>query len=306
MCGWRFRRGGGVMPAVARVEASSAGSGAATFQVTPGAPTAGVPATVTAVAEYGGRQYREGFRPVGYPGLTYNNLYTPARFRAVPVDVVTAPGLRVAYVPGTGDAVAAFLPSLGVSPTLLKAADLTGATLAKFDVVVLGVRVYAAHPELGGAGSKALIEFARAGGVVVAQYNSGGFNPASAPFPFSLPGDSAHNVVDEDQPVKVLEPRAPLLTWPNRITDADFSGWIEERGHGFASEWAPDYEALLETHDLEQDPQRGGLLVAQVGKGAYVYCALALYRQLPEGVPGAYRLMANLLSYAKNPQRASK
>jgi hypothetical protein len=101
----------------------------------------------------------------------------------------------------------------------------------------------------------------------------------------------------------MLQPANALLAWPNRITSADFDHWVEERGHGFASEWASEYTPLLEMQDAGQDPQRGGLLVAPVGKGAYIYCALALYRQLPEGVPGAYRLMANLLSYAKNPHR---
>ena len=101
----------------------------------------------------------------------------------------------------------------------------------------------------------------------------------------------------------MLEPQAPLLNWPNRLGVADFKGWVEEWGHGFASTWAPQYQALLEVHDPEQDQQKGGLLVASVGKGAYVYCALSLYRQLPEGVPGAYRLFANLLSYGKNPER---
>ena len=264
--------------------------------------------SLDAVSE--GKHYAESYRAVGYPGLTFTNFYTPATFKASAVDVRTAPGLRVGYLAGTGDDTAGALGSLGLTPTMLTAAELTGpgatAKLRKFDVVVLGVRAYSAHPELSGTGSAPLIDFARAGGVVITQYNSGGFDPRSAPFPFSLPGDSAHNVVDEDQPVRLLVPDAALLSWPNQLTAHDFDHWVEERGHGFASEWAPEYKPLLETHDLEQDPQRGGLLVAQVGRGAYVYCALALYRQLPEGVPGAYRLLANLVSYAKNPARASK
>ena len=129
------------------------------------------------------------------------------------------------------------------------------------------------------------------------------YGDAEAPYAISVPGDPAHNVVVEAQPVQILVPNSPLLTWPNKITSADFNNWAEERGHGFAASWGPQYQALLETHDPEQDPQKGGLLLAPVGKGAYIYCALALYRQLPEGVPGAYRLLANLLSYARNPHR---
>jgi LmbE family N-acetylglucosaminyl deacetylase len=249
------------------------------------------------------RTYSEGYRLVGYPGLTYTNFYTPAVFKAVAVDVTTAPNLRIAYLPGTGDEVPQFLPSLGVTPTILTTKDLTLANLQQYDAIVLGVRAYSAHPELQGAASGVLNAYAKQGGVVVVQYSSAGFHPASAPFPYTIPGDSAHNVVDETAPVTLLQPTSPLLTWPNRITPADFNGWIEERGHGFASDWAPEYTPLLEMHDPEQDPQRGGLLVAKVGRGAYIYCALALYRQLPEGVPGSYRLFANLLSYARNPQR---
>jgi hypothetical protein len=160
--------------------------------------------------------------------------------------------------------------------------------------------------ELAGAGSKPLIDYAKNGGVVIVQYNNGRYGPEDAPYPITAAlssGDHAHDVVDEAQPVQVLAPNAPLLMWPNKITAADFNNWVEERGHGFAGTWSKEYTALLETHDPGQEPQKGGLLVAPVGKGAYIYCGLALYRQLPEGVPGAYRLFANLLSYAKNPGR---
>jgi hypothetical protein len=247
--------------------------------------------------------YTESFRPVGYPGLTYTNYYTPATYSATAVDVTTATNLRIAYLPGTGDDVPQFLPSLGVTPTILSVKDLTLDSLKQYDAILLGVRVYSAHPEFQGSGSDALTEYAKQGGIVIVQYNSAGFNPASAPYPYTVPGDSAHNVVEEEHPVAILQPENPLLTWPNRIVPADFDHWIEERGHGFATDWSPEYTPLLEMHDDGQDPQKGGLLVAKVGKGAYIYCALALYRQLPEGVPGAYRLLANLLSYAKNPNR---
>jgi hypothetical protein len=271
------------------------------FAVTPVGTNDGLRYSVTAVASVGPQQYSEGYRAVGYPGLTSTNYYTPAIFRVTAVDVTTAPSLRIAYLPGTGDEVPQFLPSLGVTPEIITTKDLDH--LQQYDAVVLGVRAYSAHPELSRAGSKPLLDYAKKGGVVIVQYNSGGFDSSSAPFPYTLTGDPAHNVVDEDQPVTLLKPENPLLTWPNRLTSHDFDHWIEERGHGFASQWAPQYIPLVETHDIDQDPQKGGLLLAPVGKGAYIYCALALYRQLPEGVPGAYRLMANLLSYAKNPHR---
>ena len=270
-------------------------------------PPAGLaPNTATdfkAVARANAHNYTEAYRPVGYPGLTYTELYTPATLKAEATDVTTAPGLRVAYLPGTGDDVAAFLPNLGITPTLITPADLTASKLAAYDVVLLGVRAYAAHRELALAGSKPLNDFASSGGVVIVQYNSASDATGTAPYPFNIPGDSAHNVVDETDPVALLAPDAPLLNFPNKITPADFNGWTEERGHGFASTWDAAYTPLLETHDPGQEEQKGGLLLAKTGKGAYIYCAYALYRQLPDAVPGAYRLMANLLSYAKNPTR---
>ena len=125
-------------------------------------------------------------------------------------------------------------------------------------------------------------------------------------------GRMPERVVDEQAPVKLLDPANPLLNWPNAITPADFDGWVEERGHSFLDTWDPGYTALTETADPGQDPQRGGLLVAHPGKGTYIYVAYALYRQLPELVPGAYRLLANLLARARHadsamarPQRTS-
>jgi hypothetical protein len=181
---------------------------------------------------------------------------------------------------------------------MITVADLTAEKLKQYDAVVLGVRAYEAHPELLAA-NDALSAYAAAGGVVIMQYNTrlaGGIGP----FPLTL--DHTENVVDEGAPVSILDASDPLLAWPNKINAADFSGWVEERGHGFMSSWDPHYKALVETHDPGQKPQEGGLLVARTGKGAWIYLGLALYRQLPEGVPGAYRLLANLVSAGKEPR----
>jgi LmbE family N-acetylglucosaminyl deacetylase len=263
------------------------------FVVTPG-KMAETAYTMTAVATYAGQEYREGYKTVGYAGLLPANLYRPATYRARGADVKVAPGLKVGYLPGTGDEVQASLENLGVHATTLTMGDVAGGKLSGYDVVVLGVRAYAAHPGLAAANGQ-LLQYARNGGVVIVQYNTSDFD--FGPYPYSL-GD-AEKVVDEKAPVRLLLPESPLLSWPNRITERDFDGWVEERGHGFMESWDAKYEAPLETHDPGQDPQRGGLLVAKTGKGAYVYVALALYRELPEGVPGAYRLFANLLSLGR-------
>ena len=267
-------------------------------------PIAYRPYDINVVAELDDRDYHEGFRTVGYPGLTSTNFYTPAVFHVAAVDLEAAPNLNVAYLPGTGDDVAAYLPALGVHPHIITVADLNLTTLSKYDAVILGVRAYTAHPELAGKGSQPLLDYAAAGGVVIVQYNNSHFGDAEAPFPITTPassGDHAHDVVEESQPVAILAPANPLLSWPNQITRADFNNWVDERGHGFAASWGPDFHPLLETHDPGQPPQLGGLLYARTGKGLYIYLGLALYRQLPAGVPGPYRLFANLISAARNP-----
>ena len=168
--------------------------------------------------------------------------------------------------------------------------------------MILGVRTYAAHPELHGAPTQALLQYARAGGNVVVQYQTMEFRADDAPFALEL--GSNEKVVDETAPVHLLDTTNLLLSTPNRITEADFNGWNEERGHGFLATWDPHYTALTETHDpgepaehiQSQAPQRGGLVTTALGKGRWTYVAFALYRQLPEGVPGAFRLFANLIT----------
>jgi len=254
---------------------------------------------ITAVAEYQGRNYEEGYRLVGYPGVRPYPFYRPAVYRAVGVDVKTAPGLRIGYLPGTGDDVPEALENLEQSVRVLASSDITQGNLAGYDAIILGTRAYAVRSALKSANSR-LLEYVKNGGVLIVQYNLQEFDQNYGPYPFSL-GGNPQKVVDESSKVRFLKPESPVFTWPNRITEADFSGWVEERGHGFMQTWDPHYEALLETSDPEQDPQRGGLLLARYGKGAYIYDAFALYRQLPSGVPGAYRILANLVSLGKNP-----
>ena len=255
--------------------------------------------TVTAVAEFAGRQYREGFTTIGYPGLRPYNLYVPATYRTSGVDCKIAPGLRVGYVTGTGDAVPQSLANIGIKSEFLSPQDVSQGDLKKYDVILLGVRAYAARPELA-THNQRLLEYVKNGGVVIVQYNTAQYDHNYGPYPYSLP-NTAERVVDENSHVEFLDPKSPVLTWPNQINQRDFTGWVEERGHGFLTSWDKQYEAPLETHDPEQEPQKGGLVYAQYGRGVYVYVALALYRQLPDGVPGAYRLFANLLSLPRNP-----
>ena len=289
-------------------------SGTTTLSVT--APAAAVQTiTLKTVAHTRDNDhYAEGFRAIGYGSLPRTNFYTPATLRIVPVDLKLPPESkrRIAYLPGTGDDIPAALASIGMAPTILQVSDLTADKLSQFDTVILGVRTYAAHPDLHGAPTKALLDFARNGGNVVVQTQTPEFTGEDAPYPLT---DRNERVIDETAPVKLLPDsklsdskleteRNPLLTTPNKITPADFNNWIEERGHGFLDSWDSHYTALTETadpgapaeHIRPQEPQRGGLITVQLGKGRWTYVAFALYRQLPEAVPGAFRLFVNLLN----------
>jgi LmbE family N-acetylglucosaminyl deacetylase len=272
-----------------------------TFAVTPRNLTS-VSYPIVPVAEYQGRQYTHGYETVGYPGLRPYNYYPAAPYKLVGVDVKVAPGLKVGYVMGTGDDVPQSLESMGVAVHLLQPADINTGDLSAYDVIVLGIRAYAARPELAASNGR-MLDYVKKGGVLIVQYNSREYDHNYGPYPTSLTGDP-EKVVDEANAVELLQPGSPVLSWPNRITAADFKGWVEERGHSFMHSWDPHYQALTETHDEGQDAQKGGLLYARYGKGAYVYVAYALYRQLPEGIPGAYRLFANLLSLPKAPATA--
>ncbi|WP_109487907.1 PIG-L family deacetylase [Occallatibacter savannae] len=284
--GWRSE------PATADFHRKAAGdSDPIVFSVTPAAAQTGAYA-IKAVARSAGRSYESGWRSIGYPGLRPYNQYSPAQLKTRKVDVKLAPGLRVGYVMGPGDLVPEAMVGMGLTPQILSKADLISGDLSNYNVIVVGIRAYSVRPELTTAQPR-LDEFVRNGGTVIVQYQSGDF---PAPLPLSMNGRMPERVVDEDSPVKLLDPSNPILTTPNTITSADFSDWVEERGHGFLDSWDPGYTALTETADPGQDPQRGGLLVTRQGKGTYIYVAYALYRQLPELVPGAYRIFANLLS----------
>jgi LmbE family N-acetylglucosaminyl deacetylase len=260
------------------------------FSVSTDGATAGI-YSVKAVARSGGRAYQTGWRSVGYQGLRPYNQYLPAELKTRKVDVKLAPGLRVGYIMGPGDLVPEAIEELGAPVHLLNAAELAAGDYSAWNVLVIGIRAYSTRPDIAAAQPR-LDEFVRRGGTLIVEYQSATF---PAPLPLAM-GRMPERVVDEQAPVKLLDAANPLLSWPNKITTADFDGWIEERGHSFLDSWDPGYTALTETADEGQDPQRGGLLVTHPGKGTYIYLAYALYRQLPELVPGSYRLLANLLS----------
>jgi hypothetical protein len=269
-----------------------------TFEVMP-AGLSEKPYQIAAAAEVDGKEYREGYELTGYSGLRPYYLYRPSLLRTTGVDVKVAEGLRVGYITGSGDDVPVSLESLGIHVNFLTPNDVATTDLSRYNVILLGVRAYAAREELKTYNSR-LLDYVKNGGVMIVQYNTPEYDHDFGPYPYVM-GQSPEEVTDEASKMHILAPKNPVFLWPNPITQHDFEGWVEERGSKFLKSWDPRYEALLSTQDEGQEPQKGGLLYARYGKGVYIYNAYAFYRQLPEGVPGAFRLIANMVSLPKNP-----
>lgn len=250
---------------------------------------------VDAVARSGGREYREGYSVIRHRDLATRYLYRDAAATVRGVDVGVRRGLRVGYVMGIGDEVPAGLAQLGADVELLGAADLASGNLSRYHAIVTGTRAYAVRDDLR-TYNRRLLEYVRNGGNLIVLYNTQELDPKLyAPYPGELPAN-AEEVSEEDSPVEILAATHEVFTRPNRITKADFDGWVEQRGSKFWTKWDPQYTAMIATWDKGQAPQKGGWLHARYGKGHYTYFAYAFHRQLPYGVPGAYRLLANLLS----------
>jgi hypothetical protein len=195
---------------------------------------------------------------------------------------------------GSGDEVPATLKQFGIPVQMLTPADLASGDLSRFTVILLGIRAYAPRDDVRTHNGR-LLEYVKNGGSLIVQYNTQEYDNNFGPYPYSMTA-RAEETSEENAPVTILAPSHPFFTVPNAITPKDFEGWFEQRGSKFWITWDPQYTPLIETHDTGQAPQKGVWLSAPYGKGRYVYCALAWYRQLPQAVPGAARLFANLLS----------
>jgi LmbE family N-acetylglucosaminyl deacetylase len=250
---------------------------------------------VRAVATVDGHEYAEGYEEIDFRDLEARYLYRPSSIDVRGIDVATVPGLKVGYVMGIGDSVPQGIAQLGYEVTLLDEQALATSDLSQYDAVMTGTRAYAVRDDLKTYNQR-LLDYARNGGHLIVLYNTQELVPGEfAPFPGELTA-RAEEVSEEDSPVEILAPDVPMLTFPNPIAAADFEGWVEQRGSKFWSKWDGAYTPIIATYDKGQVPQQGGWLWAKVGKGHYTYFAYAFHRQLPYGVPGAYRLLANLLA----------
>jgi hypothetical protein len=258
------------------------------------------PYRVDAVATSAGQAYREGYEVIDQRDLEVRYLYRPSSVEVRGVDVAVLPNLKVGYVMGVGDQVPQGLTQLGAQVTLLGERELASADLSAYDAIMTGTRAYAVRDDLTTYNTR-LLDYVKAGGNMIVLYNTAEFVPSRfAPFPAGNPRDS-EEVSEEDSPVEILAPTHQAFRWPNALTRADFDGWVEQRGSKFFRTWDTAYTPMVSTHDTGQDPQQGGWLTASVGKGTWTYFAYALHRQLPYGVPGAYRITANLLALGKRP-----
>ena len=299
----------------------------AQFFVTPPARMTPGEAIIRAVAERGTEMFREGYQVIAYNHIQTRHLFHPAASKIKMIDVVVPANLQVGYVVGTGDDVPAAIRQLGATVTMLSPDDVAFGDLSKYSTIVLGIRAYEKRPDVR-AYNQRLFDFARNGGHLVVQYNKtamnqlgggqagpppgafggggpgggrggrGGGAPPNSPYVPYPGGITSNRVTVEEAPVRVLEDGTTEMSRPNRITAADFEGWVQERGLYFFGANDPRYTDILAATDpwaFNPGEKKGMLTVAQLGKGTWTYVGLGLWRQLPAGTPGAYRILANLL-----------
>jgi LmbE family N-acetylglucosaminyl deacetylase len=271
----------------------------ASLQFTVAVPAVVGDFSVSAILTSGNQEFKTGYTTIAYPHIETRYVYSAAASKVEVVDVATTVS-SVGYVEGTGDTIPDALRQLGINVTMLSPTDIATADLSKFPTIVLGVRAYAVRDDLR-AYNKRLMDYVANGGTLVVQYNRSNEvgNVQIAPYPITLANVNQNNterVTHEEAPVKVLDPNNSLLNVPNRITDKDFEGWIDERGTFFLRSWDSRYTPLLESNDPGEPGRDGGLVVGKYGKGTYIYTGYSFFRELPAGVKGAYRLFANLVS----------
>jgi LmbE family N-acetylglucosaminyl deacetylase len=284
--GWRIE------PASVPVDLKAADAETfATFTIQP--PRDASEGTLRAVVSVDGRDYSFARERIAYSHIGLHVLMPPAEAKVVRADI-RKKGELIGYIPGAGDEIPQSLQQIGYNVKVLDGADITADNLKRFDAVVLGIRAYNTQDRIANWQPE-LLAYVKAGGVVVAQYNTTSDQKTKeiGPFPLEISRD---RVTDETAEVKILAPAHPLMNTPNKITAEDFKGWVQERGLYFPNKWDPAWTPILSCNDPGEKPLEGGLLVAKSGQGYFIYTGYSWFRQLPSGVPGAYRLFANMVS----------
>ena len=262
-----------------------------TFEVTP--PKTTSEGSIAPVVQFNGKVFDKKSVEINYSHIPFQTLILPNESKVVKLEVKKS-GTKIGYIEGAGDVVPQSLEQIGYTVDLINPENITAKNLNQYDAVVLGIRAYNVVDALAFK-QQFLLDYVKQGGNLIVQYNTNRRLKIKniAPYTLKLSRD---RVTDETATMKILEPNHPLLNWPNKISIKDFEGWVQERGLYFPNEWGDDFTALLSCNDKNEAAKKGSLLIAPYGKGNYIYTGLSFFREFPAGIPGAYRLFANLLS----------
>ncbi|RDU37001.1 hypothetical protein DRW41_09925 [Neobacillus piezotolerans] len=255
---------------------------------------------IDAVAEVNGKTVGSTIQEISYGHIGTFYYEYPAKVNGVAFELLVNRDLKIGYIESGFDMVADYLANAGLNITKLTEADLASGDLSQYDTIVTGIRAYLSRHDLK-ANNERLKEYVANGGHLVVQYHKpeDGWNKdTTAPYPLTIGSPSIKwRVTDENAKVTVLQPDSPLFNYPNKITDSDWSGWVQERGLYYPMAWAPEYQTFVSMADPGEAPFDGGILMANYGKGTYLYTNLVFYRQIQGQVPGGYRIFTNLISY---------
>ncbi|HRH65781.1 MAG TPA: LmbE family protein, partial [Bacteroidia bacterium] len=253
------------------------------------------------IVETGGVQYSKSLEHLNYDHIPVQTLVRDCEIKLIHFPVTTLP-LHIGYISGAGDKIPECLNQLGYDVRVLDDATLTNGRLQDYDVIITGIRAYNTNERIP-VYQPRLMDYVKCGGTLLVQYNTNNFlstlKAEIGPYPFKITRD---RVTDENAKITILDTAHAIFNYPNTISDEDFKGWVQERGIYFAGELDKQYKALLSMNDPGEKAAEGSLIVADYGKGQFIYTGLAFFRELPAGVPGAYRLMVNLLSVGKKKQ----
>lgn len=281
---------------IAPIEFKAPGDRLIRFVVTPPAQPAAGAYPLRPHARIGSEEFRTSLEPI--PTLPTRDWSEPADARVHVMDLAVPPGLHVGYIAAENDLIPETLRQIGIRVDMLDEVALAFGDLDRYDAIVVGIRAYELRPDLSRSNQR-LLDYVQRGGSLIVQYQRDSGWTVAAPYPAKMP-DQTSRVTDASSPVRFLAPENPLLNSPNKITLEDFEGWIQERGLYFLISFDSHYTPVLGLQDPGEPEAQGGLVYAKYGKGVYIYTGLSFFRELPAGVPGAYRLFVNLLSQTQH------
>ncbi len=245
-----------------------------------------------------GKTFTNSLVEINYDHIPKQTILLPAEAKVVRLNLVKN-GSSIGYIKGAGDQVPKYLKQIGYKVTIIDPKNITQNSLSKFDAIILGIRAYNTVEELK-LKQAVLLEYVKNGGNIIVQYNTNHrllVKENLAPYDLQLSRD---RITDERAPVKFLAPNHEIMNYPNKITQKDFDGWVQERGLYFPDKWSKEFTPVLSFTENGESPKDGSLLVAKYGEGYYIYTGLSFFRELPAGVPGAYKLLTNMISIGKN------